>query len=49
MLLHSLIGYDSRPDGMQLVFYIVALVAIGTGMKWAKQVHKEKQSTQGEV
>ena len=35
MLLHGLIGYDSRPDGMQLVFYIAALVAIGIGMKWA--------------
>jgi high-affinity iron transporter len=49
MLLHSLIGYDSRPDGMQLVFYIIALVTIGTGMKWAKRAHKEKQSTQGAV
>jgi len=33
MLLHSLIGYDSRPAGMQIVFYLVALVAIFTGMK----------------
>jgi high-affinity iron transporter len=40
ILLHSLIGYDSRPAGMQLVFYIVALVTIGAGMKWAKQAHK---------
>jgi high-affinity iron transporter len=40
LLLHSLIGYDSRPDGMQLVFYITALVAIGTGMKLSKQAHK---------
>jgi len=40
MLLHSLIGYDSRPAGMQLVFYIIALVTIGTGMKWAKHAHK---------
>ena len=32
MLLHTLIGYDSRPAGMQLVFYVTALVAIGTGM-----------------
>lgn len=49
MLLHSLIGYDSRPAGMQLVFYIIALVAIGAGMKLATQAHKEKHSTQGEV
>ncbi|MBI5429310.1 MAG: FTR1 family protein [Nitrosomonadales bacterium] len=34
MLLHSLIGYDSRPAGMQIVFYLTALVAIWTGMKW---------------
>jgi high-affinity iron transporter len=33
MLLHSLIGYDSHPAGMQIVFYITALVAIFTGMK----------------
>jgi high-affinity iron transporter len=40
MLLHGLIGYDSRPAGMQLVFYVIALVAIGAGMKWARPVHK---------
>ena len=34
MLLHSLIGYDSRPAGMQLVFYFTALIAIAVGMKW---------------
>jgi high-affinity iron transporter len=49
MLLHGLIGYDSRPDGMQLVFYIAALVTIGIGMKWAGQTHKQKHPTQGEV
>ena len=32
MLLHTLIGYDSHPAGMQLVFYITALLAIGFGM-----------------
>lgn len=34
MLLHSLIGYDSRPAGMQIVFYLTALIAIFIGMKW---------------
>ncbi len=34
MLLHSLIGYDASPAGMQLVFYVVTLVIIATGMKW---------------
>jgi high-affinity iron transporter len=40
MLLHSLIGYDSRPAGMQIVFYLVALVAIFTGMKLVARPRK---------
>ena len=35
MLLHTLIGYDSHPAGMQLVFYIVAIISIGGGMYFA--------------
>lgn len=34
-LLHSLVGYEARPAGMQIVFYLLVLVAIGAGMKWA--------------
>ncbi|MDX8380031.1 MAG: FTR1 family protein [Gallionella sp.] len=34
MLLHSLIGYDSRPAGMQLVFFVAVLLTISAGMKW---------------
>ncbi|MES1982946.1 MAG: FTR1 family protein [Pseudomonadota bacterium] len=37
MVLHTLIGYDSRPAGMQLVFYVTALVTIAIGMKLAKR------------
>jgi high-affinity iron transporter len=33
MLMHSLIGYDSRPAGMQIIFYLVALIVIFIGMK----------------
>lgn len=40
MLLHGLIGYDARPAGMQLVFYICVLAAIGIGMKLAGRSHK---------
>lgn len=36
MLLHSLIGYDSRPAGMQIIFYLTALFIISIGMKLAK-------------
>ena len=35
MLLHTLVGYDSRPAGMQLVFYIAVLIIIGIGMRLA--------------
>jgi high-affinity iron transporter len=33
-LLHALIGYNAQPAGMQVVFYVVTLVAIATGMRW---------------
>jgi high-affinity iron transporter len=44
MLLHSLIGYESRPAGMQIVFYVVALVAIGAGMKWVGSRHRASRA-----
>jgi len=34
-LLHTLIGYESHPAGMQLVFYVAALISIGLGMRLA--------------
>lgn len=37
MVLHSLIGYDAQPAGMQLVFYIAALAIIVAGMQWVKR------------
>lgn len=33
-LLHAMIGYDAQPAGMQIVFYVVVLVAISAGMRW---------------
>lgn len=39
MLLHSLMGYESRPAGMQMIFYALALVAIALGMRWASRSH----------
>jgi high-affinity iron transporter len=30
--LHALIGYDPQPSGMQLLFYVVVLMAIAAGM-----------------
>lgn len=36
-LLHGLIGYDAQPAGIQLVFYVVVLLAIAGGMRWVQQ------------
>lgn len=44
-LLHGLIGYDAQPSGMQLVFYVSALVAIGGGMAWVSK--REQRRTAG--
>ncbi len=33
-LLHSLVGYEAQPAGMQMLFYVLVLVAIAAGMKW---------------
>ena len=47
MLLHSLIGYDARPAGMQIVFYLSALLAISTGMKLANRPRKPVATNSG--
>jgi len=36
--LHTLIGYDARPSGMQLLFYAVTAIAIAVGMRLWGQV-----------
>jgi high-affinity iron transporter len=38
-LLHTLIGYESHPAGMQLVFYVAALLVIGIGMRLVATRH----------
>lgn len=37
MLLHSLVGYDPKPAGIQLIFYVFTLAAIAMGMKLANR------------
>ncbi|MDO9011317.1 MAG: FTR1 family protein [Gallionella sp.] len=49
ILLHSLIGYDARPAGMQIVFYMTALITIVIGMKWANRPRIAIRSTTGAV
>jgi high-affinity iron transporter len=45
-LLHGLTGYDSRPAGMQIVFYLGALAAIVSGMKLAGGQHRPGRGNQ---
>jgi high-affinity iron transporter len=33
-LLRSLIGYEDRPAGMQIIFFVLVFVVICAGMKW---------------
>ena len=35
MLLHGLIGYETHPTGMQVLFYCTAIILISAGMKWS--------------
>jgi high-affinity iron transporter len=46
-LLHALIGYNAQPAGMQIVFYVVVLVAIAAGMRWVapRGQHGSKKGT----
>ncbi|HEU0186606.1 MAG TPA: FTR1 family protein, partial [Gallionellaceae bacterium] len=38
MLLHSLLGYDSHPAGMQVIFYVSVLL-VGMAMRWIARSH----------
>jgi high-affinity iron transporter len=37
-LLRSLVGYEDRPAGMQVAFFVLVFVTIGAGMKWLNPV-----------
>ena len=36
-VLHGLVGYDARPAGMQVAFFLAVLAAIVIGMTWARR------------
>jgi high-affinity iron transporter len=46
-LLHSLVGYDARPAGMQIVFYVAVLVAIAAGMVFVAKSTPQSKATKG--
>jgi high-affinity iron transporter len=35
-VLQGLMGYDARPAGMQIAFFLAVIVVIGAGMAWVK-------------
>ena len=45
-LLQGLLGYDARPAGMQIAFFIVVLIAIYAGMVWARRRTPESSAAQ---
>lgn len=47
VLLRSLTGYDARPAGMQVLFYVTTLATIYFGMRILKQKNSSIQSTKG--
>jgi high-affinity iron transporter len=42
-LLHSLVGYESRPSGIQIGFYVAVLGAIAAGMRWVGGRHAHRR------
>jgi len=42
-----LIGYESRPSGMQALFYFAALAAIALGMYLMRSPPRNEQSLSG--
>jgi high-affinity iron transporter len=38
--LQGLLGYDAQPAGMQIAFFVVAIVAIRAGMSWSQRRSK---------
>ncbi|MFV1982000.1 MAG: FTR1 family protein [Thiohalomonadales bacterium] len=44
-ILHSLIGYTSQPSGIQIIFYLVTFLTIGTLMKFINNTPMKFRST----
>jgi high-affinity iron transporter len=44
--LHILVGYDARPAGMQIAFWLVTLVVLVLGMRWIAHAPRRPATTQ---
>jgi hypothetical protein len=45
VVLRGLVGYDARPSGMQVVFFVMVLIAVSIGMKWSARQYLSKPSS----
>lgn len=43
--LHILVGYDARPAGMQIAFWLATAVVLILGMRWIAHEHAQHRST----
>jgi high-affinity iron transporter len=43
--LAGMVGYDARPAGMQIAFYVVVLIVVWLGMGWARRHSQPTQAT----
>jgi len=43
-LMHMLAGYEARPSGMQVVFYVITLALILSGMRWSRSRTRNVQT-----
>jgi high-affinity iron transporter len=50
-LAHALLGYEAQPTGLQLTFYVLALLVIWSGARWMREAkasqrhHSQRQKT----
>ena len=43
--LHILVGYDARPAGMQMVFWLATAILLVTGMRWMQRGHARRHNS----
>ncbi|WP_329743432.1 FTR1 family iron permease [Dyella sp. A6] len=43
--LHVLVGYDARPSGIQLLFYLATLLLLLAGIRWARRLTANPPAT----
>jgi high-affinity iron transporter len=48
VLLHALAGYDARPSGLQLVFYVGTLLVVGLATREVRRRQHERSHPQGD-